>query len=570
MMFDDQQDTHSSKLSSKESLLKADYYLLMVLIVLSILVYGQVAYHQTNGLDDHEFIGNKHVLNGLTKETILWALSTTHMAIWHPTTWLSYLTETNIFGAENHGARHLVNLLLHILTTVICYCFTKRLFSRISDDHDFQSVSSSSSIVPMFGAFFVAFLFAFHPQHVQVLAWLSERKELLAALFSMLAIYAHIRGKLIMAFVWFAISLTAKASALPMAFVIVSYDLIFKWGRYKQLLAKRWVYYAGLITLALSLAFLTLVSQNSLNIEAPEVAQLAGKSETLLQWLGYIALSLGHYLKTLFLSWPLPIYIHRPDAIEPTVLLQSLAWIVAAIGLLFVYRNNRWVLFGAVWFTLFWLPTSGLVSIGDIYVADRYMYQAHIGAFIVLFAILLSVYQRLSIPKWLIFAGLTPVFLLALYFSWLQTSYWETSITFYERELEINPESDGSLIMLGREHQYQEDLVKSKYYYDQLLQRNPYGYYGNMYSGFLNMHQGNYDLAIQQLTIAVQQGKVGSAHYLAEAYQGLAWTYAQSGKQNLAVRLAISGLKKFPDNEYLQKFVVDKGDNQVSPDKLAR
>lgn len=524
-----------------------------VLLILAVLAYAQVAMHERNGLDDRAFLGNEHVVEGLSAKNASWALTTTKMAIWHPITWWTYQIESSLFGSENDGARHIVNLLLHLMSVVICYLFSRQLFTVSVQGAD----QSHQQILGVLGATFVAFLFAFHPQHVQVIAWLSERKELLAALFSMLSIYAHIRGKLLLACIWFMCALMSKASALPMAFVIVAYDLIFARSKYWVLLRQRGFYYLVMIGLALTAAFFTLVSQQRLQIESPQLDALVGSGRSFYEWGGYIVLNLGHYLKTLFLPWPLPIFMHRPETISQEPFIQSILLISVACLFIFLFRKNRWVLFGSAWFLLFWLPTSGVVNIGDIYVADRYMYQAHIGSFIVIFAILLtlSTYLKRRFWKYILLAPVLVALCLAWYFSRLQTSYWETNIGFYEHELVINPHKKRALVMLGRDHQRLGNYEKAHYYYEQLLENDSHDYYGNMYSGFLNMKTENYPLAAKQLMLATQYGKLGKHHYIARSYEGLAWVYLQMGKTNMARRLANRGLKVFPNNQYLQGFI---------------
>jgi len=222
-------------------------------------------------------------------------------------------------------------------------------------------------------------------------------------------------------------------------------------------------------------------------------------------------------------------------------LLISIVLIVSALILLILFRKNRWVWFGAAWFVLFWLPTSGIVNIGDIYVADRYMYQAHIGAFIALFAMLLTVSSQLKSSQAVNYLGLllllpifalavyfsvlqtsywqdnslmllSPIFALAVYFSVLQTSYWQDNIKFYERELAVNP-TETALIMLGRDHQRRGNHDDAFDYFGQILEKNPYSYYGNLYSGFLNIELENYSKAVENLLIATQQGSAGEDYF---------------------------------------------------------
>ncbi len=144
----------------------------LFLIMATLLVYWQVRNHDFVNLDDNLYVTkNRHVQAGFTREGILWAFTSTQASNWHPLTWLSHMLDYTFFGLEARG-HHLTNMLLHVINSVFLFL----LFSRMT------------------GAFwqsgFVAALFALHPLHVESVAWISERKDVLSTLFWILTMWA--------------------------------------------------------------------------------------------------------------------------------------------------------------------------------------------------------------------------------------------------------------------------------------------------------------------------------------------------------------------------------------------
>ena len=142
--------------------------LLLVAIVFA--VFGQTLRHEFVNFDDEDyFSANPHVRAGLTWNGVTWAFQIGYAANWHPLTWLSLMLDAQLFGTGPAGP-HLTNLILHAATTVLLFFLLRRL---------------TGTLWP--GAF-VAAIFAIHPLHVESVAWVSERKDVLSGLFFMLTL----------------------------------------------------------------------------------------------------------------------------------------------------------------------------------------------------------------------------------------------------------------------------------------------------------------------------------------------------------------------------------------------
>ncbi|MCX5848848.1 MAG: glycosyltransferase family 39 protein, partial [Deltaproteobacteria bacterium] len=146
----------------------------IVLAVVTFAVFWQVHQYGFVNFDDNTYVTeNIHIQSGISLDGFRWAFSTTYAEFWHPLTWLSLMLDSQIYGL-NAGGYHVTNLILHILSTLLLFW----LFCRMTG-----AVWKSA---------FVAALFALHPLHVESVAWISERKDVLSAFFWMLTLCLYV------------------------------------------------------------------------------------------------------------------------------------------------------------------------------------------------------------------------------------------------------------------------------------------------------------------------------------------------------------------------------------------
>src|SRR2546425_7939600 len=144
----------------------------LVLVMMTTAAYWRTLHNGFVLYDDKGYVTeNPHVQEGITSKTLLWALTTTHAANWHPLTWLSHMVDCRLFGLNPRG-HHLTSLLLHLANTVLLF------------------LALSAMTEALWPSAFVAALFALHPLHVESVAWVAERKDVLSAFFWMLAMLA--------------------------------------------------------------------------------------------------------------------------------------------------------------------------------------------------------------------------------------------------------------------------------------------------------------------------------------------------------------------------------------------
>jgi len=183
------------------------------IVLLTLAVYGQVGGHAFIDFDDYEYITeNPQVRTGLTLDNIVWAFTSHHSHNWHPLTWISHMVDVELFGL-NPGGHHLVNVVLHIVNSLLLMALLWRLTGAL------------------WPSAFTAALFALHPLHVESVAWVAERKDILSCFFWLMTICMYIRyvvrpdwrRYLPMAAV-FALGLTAKQMLVTLPFVLLLLD----------------------------------------------------------------------------------------------------------------------------------------------------------------------------------------------------------------------------------------------------------------------------------------------------------------------------------------------------------
>src|SRR6266404_6530587 len=152
---------------------RSSVFICGLLVLATFVVYFPVRHHEFLNWDDLTYVtGNDHVKGGVTWEGIVWAFTRSYSANWHPLTWISHMLDCQLFGLSA-GAHHLVSVLFHVANTLLLFGFLRRTT----------------------GAFwrsaFVAALFALHPLHVESVAWIAERKDVLSTFFFLLTLAAY-------------------------------------------------------------------------------------------------------------------------------------------------------------------------------------------------------------------------------------------------------------------------------------------------------------------------------------------------------------------------------------------
>jgi len=401
-------------------------FFVAVICLLTVIIYTPLSTHQFLTLDDQTYVtANSHVLTGLTLENIKWAFTTFHAEFWHPLTWLSYMLDTSIFGVRPDGYL-LTNLMIHILNTIMLF-YALRVMTG-----------------DLWASAMVALFFSVHPLHVEAVAWIAERKELLSGFFFMLCLLlypAYLRKKGLIRYVLlcflFACGIMAKPMIITLPFVLLLLDFwplnrISPRHFFSKKNASVLVEKIPLFILSAIGAFITIIVQvRGGGIVSANEYSIAAK-------LANAVISYGRYLKKIFYPNDLAVFYPFPNSIPFfEVFFCATFLLLVTLACILLMRRNPCLIVGWLWFLGMLFPVSGLVKIGDFAMADRFTYLPLTGIFIMIAFGTRQLVSKVHLGK-LIYAGifliLTLIFSTATFF---QVGFWKNSETLYLHAIDV-------------------------------------------------------------------------------------------------------------------------------------
>jgi hypothetical protein len=406
------------------------YYALIGVAVIA--CYAQVARFDMITFDDLSYVRfNPHVNTGLTADNIAWAMTGVHRSNWHPLTWISHMIDVELFG-DWAGGHHLHNVLLHMINAWLLMA----VLVRLTGDR--------------WRSFVVAALFALHPSHVESVAWIAERKDVLSTCFGFAALWcwvSYVRGRqprlsYAAMCVLFACSLMSKSMLVTLPCVMLLLD-VWPLRRFGLRAVIEKLPLAALSAIACAII---LWAQSRGEAVVP-LDHLDIEERLVMAIYGY-----GHYLW--MTVWPvdLIVFYRRPDEWPLGQIVVALSVMVAlTIAVIKLRRTHPAALIGWLWFLGMLVPVIGLIAVGAQAYADRYTYVPTVGLFIA-FAWL--------VPKPRYVAPPVIVMLAALCF--VQVGHWRDTFTLFDHALAVDPQSYRARIILGKAHFTAGDLARSE------------------------------------------------------------------------------------------------------------
>ena len=355
-----------------------------VLIGITWFVFGQTVHHQFVTYDDPQYVyANPDVSAGVSLPGIIWAFTHTIAGNWHPLTTISHMLDCQLYGLDPAG-HHFTNVLFHTIAVVLLFLVLQQMTGSL------------------WRSAFVAALFAIHPLHVESVAWISERKDVLSAVFFMLTLSAYARyvrapsvTSYLLLLLLFALGLMSKPMLVTVPFVLLLLDY-WPLGRITHARSPRalerqpasrsqWRVIRRLVAEKVPLFVLSALSS-----AATFVAQLrtAGKMEQLpFAWrLSNTAVSYVAYICQMF--WPVRLaafYPHPNDQLRLWQVVLAIAFLIAVTLLTIHWRKERPYIFtGWFWYLGMLVPVIGLVQAGEQARADRYTYLPQIGLYVLI------------------------------------------------------------------------------------------------------------------------------------------------------------------------------------------
>jgi len=429
-------------------MLSKPFFLCLLLATVTLAVYWPVTRGDFLNFDDPEyFTSNPHVLNGLTLAGVGWAFTTGHAANWHPLTWLSLMLDSTVFGRGSTGP-HLVNLLFHLANTVLLFLLLWRMTSA------------------KWRSAFVSALFALHPLHVESVAWISERKDVLSAFFGLLALLFYVRfaqgkpsgngkpdanpgnggfavtrsgsGDYWLALFFFGLGLMSKPMLVTLPFILLLLDWwplrripdskqTVSWLPVRLLLEKVPFFLLSVVSCVATL----MVQAKGDAVASFAVVSMTGRIEN-------VFVSYARYLGKTF--WPMALanpYPHPGHWNLGPVLFAVALFVALFAAAVWLRSRFPFVLFGWFWFVGMLVPTIGLVQVGAQAMADRYTYLPLIGVFVALAWGVGLACADARVPRLLVVFGIAAVLIACAWRTRDQLGYWQNSRTLFHHTLAL-------------------------------------------------------------------------------------------------------------------------------------
>jgi tetratricopeptide (TPR) repeat protein len=417
------------------------------LALITLAVYAQVVRYEFIDLDDGEYVfENWHVANGLNLDDVVWAFTTAHSANWHPLTWLSHMVDSQLFGLKA-GYHHLDSVLFHVVNTLLLFLLLQRLTGSV------------------WRSAFVAGLFALHPLHVESVAWVAERKDVLSTLFLFLTMWAYAdfartrRLKYyLLALLFFALGLMSKPMLVTLPFVLLLLDYwplhrfqpgsrasAEKVKRSRQALFN-WFMQAALPLVREKIPFFVLSAASAIVTFLVQKAGGAVQVADALTFDTRIANAIHSYAAYLVKTvWPAGLIVYYryilPGYPSAEILLAALVLIAITVLTLRLSSRFPYLAFGWMWYLGTLVPVIGLVQVGAQALADRYTYIPLIGVFVaVAWGIPGALARWRGMRRNLAAAGALLLLVCAVT-SWRQVRYWRDTVTLFSHALEIDKNS---------------------------------------------------------------------------------------------------------------------------------
>ena len=443
----------------------------LLLALVTILAYWPATQNGFVNYDDDLYVTqNAVVQNGLTWPGIHWAFTKINVSNWHPLTWLSHMADCELFRL-NAGGHHLDSVLIHAANAALLFALLRRLTDKI------------------WSSAFITALFAWHPLHVESVAWISERKDVLSLFFALLALLAYARyaelskvqsPKSKIYFAWsllaFALSLMAKPMLVTLPFVLLLLDY-WPLGRVAacklqaegsalrnfQLIIEKWPFF--LLTAAACIV--TVIAQHDAAMVPLHRVPLGLRLENVVTaYTSYLAKTIWPAQLAIF--YPLPKQIPLWEVVAATTILLIIS------GFSWHERRRRpYLLVGWLWYLGTLVPVIGLVQVGDQAMADRYTYFPLIGIFLAATFLIkdFAECQRLA-PRWLgMLAGV--VLVACLLVTEKQLAYWRDSRTLFTHALAVTRDNALAHLNLGEAFQEQNHPAEALAEYQTVLRISP-------------------------------------------------------------------------------------------------
>ena len=470
-------------------------YLMLVLVPIA--VFWQLSLCDFILYDDPVYVTkNTHVLSGFTLENIAWAFTCDYASNWHPLTWFSHMLDYRLFDLKP-SYYHLANLLLHIANTLLLFTVFKRMTGA------------------MWSGAFVAALFALHPLHVQSVAWVAERKDVLSTFFWMLTMLCYTRyvrypsiTSYLLTLLMFTLGLMSKPMLVTLPFVLLLLDY---WPLNR-------IEHISLIEPSCRQTIFRLVREKipffALSAASSIVTFLAQKSMAVIKIhtlpvttrMANAAVSYLEYISKMF--WPSRLAIFYPYSTDRLSIWQIavavLLLILITIWVIRMAPKYRFLPVGWFWYLGTLVPVIGLVHVGLQALADRYTYVPLTGLFIMIAWGSPELFRKLQHQKIILATSAFAVISALSICTWFQTGFWRNDETVFGHAIKVTNDNYMAYSVLAYSYRLQGKLDQALAYDSKALKIKPDHAPSHYNMGLVFSQMGKLDEAVAQFEQALQ------------------------------------------------------------------
>jgi protein O-mannosyl-transferase len=399
---------------------RRDLWICLLLLAAIFAVYAQVWHHDFVNYDDPDYVDNSHVRHGLTQDNLTWAFTSVDDANWFPLTRISHLLDRQLFG-PNSGPQHLMNVFLHAFSALLLFLLLKRITGA------------------RWPSAFVALVFALHPLHIESVAWVAERKDVLSTLFLLLTLWAYVNyvnrpaiGRYLLVIVLFCAGIMSKPMVVTVPFIALLLDV---WPL-RRFSANTFREKLPLFAISLAASIVTyLVQQQGGSVASFDQIPIALRAGNAL--VSYVA-----YLFQFF--WPANLAVFYPYPTGMT------AWKLIAAALLLAgittftvrsFGRRPYLAVGWFWYLGALIPVLGLIQAGLQSRADRYTYVPMIGISIMLAWGGSDLCARWPRGKAAVAVSGVVACLAWPFLTWLNLGNWRDSVSLFRHAIQVTSDN---------------------------------------------------------------------------------------------------------------------------------
>ncbi|MBF0100943.1 MAG: tetratricopeptide repeat protein [Desulfobacterales bacterium] len=438
-----------------------NHYLYELILLLAIFIaYSQVRTYPFVLYDDQAYIVNKfRIQTGLSWNNLIWALRSTEEGNWHPLTWMSHMLDCQLFGL-NAGGHHLMNLLIHILNTLILF---HALF-KMSREY-WPSILATA-------------FFALHPVNVETVVQIAQRKNLLCSFFLALSLYSYayyVDKETLSRYIWliiaYSLGLMSKPMIVTLPFLLLLLD-IWPLQRINSFSFKKLTIIVlekiPLMLLSIIASILTYYAQNQAG-----ATKMLGPVSMILK-LSNVAMAYWRYLYNLFFPFNLSFFYQYPTHQHIIAVVISVLGLCLISFLAIFYINKiPWLFTGWFWFLGTLIPVIGLVQVGDQHIADRYAYIPFVGTYLIISWFVFSIVKKYKLFSRIISVGCIIILIYFLVLTQKQTTYWSSNELLFTNAIQIDPDNYIAHYNLAVHFQEQHKKEEAKTHYREVIRIKP-------------------------------------------------------------------------------------------------